>query len=81
MCDLKSYWAVESACNALGLDTRANTMGGANICYNFQHWDSNKKDGKGNSVPKARQTYQVDGKEYRVRFRTIAERKDTDSDR
>ncbi|KAJ4355814.1 Mitochondrial import inner membrane translocase subunit tim8 [Didymosphaeria variabile] len=65
-CDLKSYWAVESACKALGLDTRPKMMGGANICYNFQHWDPNKKDDKGNIVPKAKQTYQVDGKEYRA---------------
>ncbi|KAL5387306.1 hypothetical protein DPSP01_003530 [Paraphaeosphaeria sporulosa] len=65
-CDLKGYWAVESACNALGLDTRAKAMGGANICYNFNHWDANKKDENGNIVPKARQTYQVNNKEYRA---------------
>jgi hypothetical protein len=53
-------------------------MGGANICYSFQHWDSNKKDDKGNLVPKARQTYQVDGKQYRVRFCMRVERKGTD---
>lgn len=68
-CDLKGYWAIETACNALGLDTRPKMMGGPNICYNFQHWDPNKKDGNGNAVPKARQTYTADGKEYRVSSR------------
>ncbi|KAL5398707.1 hypothetical protein PMIN03_000212 [Paraphaeosphaeria minitans] len=65
-CDLKGYWAVESACITLGLDTRAKAMGGANICYDFNHWDANKKDEGGKIVPKARQMYQVNGKEYRA---------------
>lgn len=66
-CDLKNYWGVESVCQALGLDTRPKMMGGANLCYNFQHWDPNAKDGSGASIPKAKQTYNVGGKEYRVR--------------
>ncbi|KAK3214076.1 hypothetical protein GRF29_28g1908730 [Pseudopithomyces chartarum] len=65
-CDLKGYWAVESACIALGLDTRPKLMGGPNICYNFLHWDPNKKDGKGTPIPNTKQTYNVGGKEYRV---------------
>ena len=57
---------MESACKALGLDTRPKALGGVNLCYNFQHWNPNAKDGSGASIPKAKQTYKVDGKEYRV---------------
>ncbi|KAF2691643.1 hypothetical protein K458DRAFT_353540 [Lentithecium fluviatile CBS 122367] len=65
-CDFKGYWNVETACKALGLDTRPKMWGGPNICYNFQHWDANKKDDKGSTIPKSQQKYKVNGKEYRV---------------
>lgn len=70
-CDLKGYWAVESACKALGLDTRPKTFGGPNICYNFLHWDPNMKDDKGTPIPNTKQTYNVGGKVYRVCSLTI----------
>ncbi|CAI6337378.1 unnamed protein product [Periconia digitata] len=59
-CDMKGYWGVETACKALGLDTRPKMMGGPNLCYNFQHYDA------GAGVPASKQEYEVDGKKYRV---------------
>jgi hypothetical protein len=68
-CDFKNYWNVESVCSALGLNPSPKMIGGDSTCYKLQHWDPNKKDEGGNSIPKSKQTYKVDDKEYRVRLK------------
>jgi hypothetical protein len=68
LCDFKSYWKVESACKALGLNTSPKSTGGDSTCYKLQHFDPSQKDDMGSPVPKARQTYKVGDKEYRVQF-------------
>jgi hypothetical protein len=66
ICDQKNYWNVETACNALGLNTKPASYGGDNLCYKFEHFDSSLKDENGASVPKSKQTYIVGDKQYRA---------------
>jgi hypothetical protein len=64
-CQLDDNWKVPATMRALGLDGKAKSAGGNNVCYRIEHWDPNKEE-NGRQIPAINQWYQVDGNSYRV---------------
>jgi hypothetical protein len=64
-CQLDYNWKVPATMRALGLNGKANSAGGDNLCYRIEHWDPNKEE-NGKQVPAINQWYQFGGNSYRV---------------
>jgi hypothetical protein len=69
-CRLAEHWHFPNAMQSLGLDGRPASQGGDNTCYRVEHWDPEKTDGNGNTVPAINQWYNVPGieRQYHVRY-------------
>jgi hypothetical protein len=51
---------------AMGIDPRGDVEGGPNQCFRFQHWDPDARDEEGYQLAVVKQTYELNGIEYRV---------------
>ena len=63
-CMFETY--LKTPFEAMNIDPQGDVEGGPNQCFRFQHWDPNARDDEGYPVPAIKQSYELNGIEYKV---------------
>lgn len=57
---------LDDAFKTMGIDPLGDVEGGPNRSHKIQHWDPHARDEEGFQLPVAKQTNELDGKEYKI---------------